>query len=293
MTSATVVIPVLNGAETIGDTLRALLSQAGAPADLEIIVVDNGSTDGTPELVGEFPVTLLRCATPGASAARNVGLNVARGELFVCLDADTLPTRTWLRELLRPFADPKVMLVGGRILSFRPETGSERYIEQSGLFRPENHVHNPDFPFVVTCNLAVRREAALAIDGWDQALLRAEDIDFSTRLLARFPQPLHYAPQALLFHRNRRSDDALVAQARGYGYGLALIYRRYPDRVRWGLQVQMLILGRLIRCAIQPELLRVGHRLGRVSAEELEFARYQRLWTRAFWGGFFATWYEA
>ncbi len=293
MTSVTVAIPVLNGAETIGDTLHSLLSQVGAPAELEVIVVDNGSTDGTPELVGEFPVSLLRCATPGASAARNVGLKVARGELFVCLDADTLPTRTWLRELLRPFADPAVVLVSGRTLSFRPETGSERYIEQAGLFRPENSVQNPELPFVIGCNLAVRRDAARAIGGWAESMLRAEDIDFSTRLLARFHSPIHYTANALLFHRNRRTDGELARQARGYGHGLALIYRRYPDRIRWDMAKQLRAVGRVIGRTVHPELLRLGHRMGRVTAEELEFAHYHRLWTCAFWGGFFATWYRA
>lgn len=293
MTVATVVIPVLNGAATIGDTLRALLSQAGAPAELEVIVVDNGSTDGTQELVKAFPVTLLHCPTPGVSACRNRALLLAKGEIFLNLDADTLPSRSWLREMLRPFADPAVVLVSGRTLSFRPETGSERYIEQAGLFRPENSVWNPELPFVIGCNLAVRRDAARAVGGWEESLLRAEDIDFSTRLLARFSSPIHYAEPALLFHRNRRTDGELAGQARGYGHGLALIYRRYPDRIRWDLPKQLRAMGRVIGRTIHPELLRLGHRLGRVSSAELEFARYHRLWTRAFWGGFFATWYDA
>lgn len=291
MTSATVVIPVLNGGATIGDTLLALLNQVNSPADFEIIVVDNGSTDNTLEVVRGFPVTLHQAATPGASAARNVGLKAGKGEIFVCLDADTLPTRTWLRELLKPFVDHGVILAGGRTLSFRPETGSEKYIERAGLFRPENSVHNPDFPFVVGCNLAVRREAALAIGGWDESLLRAEDIEFSTRLSDRFPSPIHYAQNALLFHRNRRSDKELADQARGYGQGLALIYRRYPERVQWNLSKHLLILGRLINRSLQPELLRLGHWLGSVSDEQLEFTRYHRLWTLSFWRGFFSTWY--
>src|SRR5271170_322403 len=117
--SVTVILPVLNGAATIGDTLAALCSQAGAPKQMEVLVIDNGSTDGTVEIVRKFPVTLLHEPMRGPSRARNCGLKAAKGEILVCLDADTLPTRRWLRELIRPFEDAGAVLVGGEILSFQ------------------------------------------------------------------------------------------------------------------------------------------------------------------------------
>ena len=288
MTSATIVLPVLNGAATIADALRALLGQTGPEHD--VIVVDNGSTDGTQDIVAGFGVTLLHCATPGVSACRNLGLAQARGEFYLNLDCDTVPTRNWLREMIRPFADPAVTLVGGRTLSFRPETGPERYIDRAGLFSPANSIANPVFPFVIGCNLAVRSAAARSIGGWDEALLRGDDIDFATRLLDAFPQPLHYAAAATLFHRNRRTDAALAEQAEGYGKGIALIYRRYPERVHWGTRSRLALFARLVARTSRAEWLRAGHALNRVRDEELEFARYDRLWARAFWRGFRAAW---
>ncbi len=291
MTVVSVVIPVLNGAEMIGDTLRAVLGQARAGAELEVIVVDNGSTDATCEVVSHFPVTLLHAAVPGVSAGRNVGLAACRGDIYINVDADTLPSRTWLRELLRPFDDPAVVLVGGRTISFRPESGAERYIERAGLFRPENSVHNPDLPFVIGCNLAVRTTAARAIGGWDEGMVRGEDIDFSVRLRRAFPAPIHYREEAVLFHRNRSDERALAAQAHGYGYGMALIYRRYPEQLHFNAGRQLRALRLVVERTVWPPLLWIGHRWGRVSGEELEFARFHRLWTNAFWRGFFSTWY--
>ena len=219
--SVSVIVPVLNGADTIGDMLTALLNQAGAPKKREIIVVDNGSSDQTPEIVKKFEVTLLEEPTPGVSAARNCGLRHATGDIYINIDADTLPTRYWLREIVLPFSDPSVILVGGKVISFKPETGAERYIENSGLYEPINSITNPVFAFVAGMNLAVRREAALAIGGWDESLRRSDDIDFSFRLQQKFPSEIKYQPSALIFHRNRRSDDALEKQAWGYGYGAA------------------------------------------------------------------------
>src|SRR6476620_10370303 len=91
--AVSVVVPVLNGAETIGDLLSAVTHQLGAPRDSAVIVVDNGSTDSTPDVVARFPVTYLQESTPGPSAARNRGLSHARGDVVVFVDADTVPTR--------------------------------------------------------------------------------------------------------------------------------------------------------------------------------------------------------
>lgn len=289
--SVSIVIPVKNGADTIGDMLSALFNQAWAPHDLEIIVVDNGSTDRTRDVVKQFDVTLLEETTPGVSAARNRGLKQARGEIYISVDADTLPTRYWLKEIVAPFSDPDVILVGGKIISYKPETGAERYIESAGLYDPKNSVTNAHIPFVVGMNLAVRRGAALAIGGWAEELLRADDIDFSYRLNRHRPLVIHYQPKAVIFHRNRQTDKGLKDQARGYGYGAALIYRRYPETINWGAWEILKVACLLVHRAALPFIMGLGHRVGKVSDAQLEFVTYQRMWTWAFWSAFLRTFY--
>lgn len=285
---ASIIIPVLNGAGTIGDTLRALAAQSGVPHEVEIIVVDNGSTDDTVGIVSRFPVRLAHCAVRGISAARNEGLRQSAGPIVLSIDADTLPARNWLREILTPFLrDETLVLAGGRTLSFRPETGAQRFIEQAGLFAPENNVLNAHFPFAIGGHLAVRREAAMAIGGWDESLSIAEDVDFSTRLIAHTGTRLRYLDRAVLFHRNRPDDADLVRQASGYGRGLASIYRRYPERVGWNLRMHARIRWMILSRSLRPEWLRLARALGRCDEASLEFARYQRMWCRAFWSGFF------
>ena len=100
--TASVVVPVLNGEDTIGDLLIALTHQRGVSGNVEFIIVDNGSTDNTKEIVGAYEVMLLHEPKPGPSAARNRGLYHASGEIVAYLDADTIPTRRWLAENYRP-----------------------------------------------------------------------------------------------------------------------------------------------------------------------------------------------
>jgi len=184
MMSVSVVIPAYNAAATIGDMLRALSCQSNAPADMEIIVADNGSTDNTCEIARSFAgVTVLREDKRGPSPARNRGLRHASKDIVVHLDADTLPTRKWLANLIAPFSDPSVMLAAGRTLCFRPTTAVERYIAATGLYEADRAISRVPFPFVPSLNMAVRRNAALAIGGWAEDLMTAEDVDFSHRLL--------------------------------------------------------------------------------------------------------------
>jgi glycosyltransferase involved in cell wall biosynthesis len=287
--SISVVVPVLNGAGTIGDMLQSLVDQSPTSLDVEIIVVDNGSTDATKEIVGRFAgVHLLSASRRGPAAARNVGLRSATGDVIVHCDADTLPTRRWIAELTSCFADPDVNLSAGKTLGFPPTTPAERYLAGCQLYDAEVNINRPVLPFAASMNMAVRRVAALAIDGWNEEMMTSEDVDFCTRLLARFPGRIAYAPNAVLFHRNRSSDDALKRQAWSYGEGVADTYRRYPEIIEWGATQYARLTGNLISRYAAPLWLRLRHAFRTTEDEDVERARYQWMWTWWFWRGFFS-----
>jgi len=282
-----VVIPVLDGEEMIGDLLRALGEQSAAPDRMEIIVVDNGSTDSTRDIVRGVPgVELLEEPVRGPSAARNRGLRHARGDVVAHLDADTLPTRRWLAEIVTPFADPEIVVVTGKTVAYRPTTGAERYTAAAGLMDSDQTVRRDPFPLAASGNMAVRREAALSIGGWNEDMYTGEDADFSHRLRKAVGCEIVYAPRAVLFHRHRSTDDQLRRQARTYGEGAARLYLRYPDEVRWDARKSMVLAGRLAVRTVLPPALRVARLFGLADPERVEFAWYHRLWTWQFWRGF-------
>lgn len=286
--TASVVAPVLNGAATVGDLLAALDEQIGAPPATEVIVVDNGSTDDTQAIVGRFPVTLLIETRCGPSAARNRGLQHARGEIVVFIDADGLPTRRWLAEMLKPFADPGVIVVGGRTLGYLPKTPAERFMAQMPTARLEYVFFRQQLPYVGAGNLAVRREAALAIGGWDEELLTAEDLDFCIRLVRHFGCPILHQVDAVLFDRYRTTTEALLGQAWNHGRGLGQVHLRHPDIVRLNAAGRLEVTRVLAVRRFKARLFPAGQRLGLVAPASVEFARHHWLWSRAFWGGFFS-----
>jgi glycosyltransferase involved in cell wall biosynthesis len=289
--SVSVIIPVLNGAHTIGDTLRSLAKQLPRPDHWETIVVDNGSTDGTVELVERLGVVLLHETTRGAAAARNRGLRAAGGEIVMFCDADTVLTRRWLAELSAAFDDPAVTLAAGRIVCYPPKTGPERYLAASGVYDVERAVCRPWFPLAPSGNMAVRRTAALAVGGFDEAMLTAEDADFCYRVLGAFPGTIAYRADAMLFHRSRPTDAELRRQAWVYGEGVARLYLRYPDVLPWDLRRVLLVACRTFGRGSLPLLLTAGRLLRIVPDEKVEFAVYHRLWTWWFWCGFFRLYY--
>jgi glycosyltransferase involved in cell wall biosynthesis len=282
--SVSVVIPTLNSARTLGDTLRAVRDQAEEQGNFEVIVADSKSVDGTQEIGRKFGATVLETSKRGPAAGRNVGLFHASGKIVAYLDSDTIPTRRWLHEITAPFRDLSTVIVGGRTLSFMPETPAERFM--SALHNEWNSIARLDFPFIESMNMAVRRDPAISIGGWAENMLTGEDADFSIRMTHAFQTRLVYAPQALIFHRNRTTDDDLRKQAWGYGQGAAHMYMKYPDILNWNFTTSAKLLGTLAYRTIAPIATRLGMAFGYASKEDLWYSYYLRFWSWWYWSGF-------
>lgn len=285
MTQISVVIPALDAAQTLAGTLNALRVQAGAP-EFEVIVVDNGSQDDTVEIARACGARVLHEAKRGPAAARNCGLRSAAGQIIAHVDADTVPSRRWLAEIYAPFASSSETVAAGNTLCYPPRTGAERYAQAAGLHSAERAIARAEFPFAPSLNMAVRRDAALAIGGWNDALLTGEDVDFSHRLLKMGAKRICYCEKAVVYHLTRSDAKALRRQAAGYGAGAADLYRLYPGEIRWDASKTLRMAGLVAGRSALALAAAAGARAGIVSRTQAEFLAYHALWTRHFWLGF-------
>ena len=273
-----VVIPVLDGERTIEGCLTAVLSGDYPAERREVLVVDNGSTDRTREIVARFPVRLLQEPTRGPARARNRAIESAQGDVVAFTDADCLPSTGWLRELVKPFAQPDVGGVAGEILPFPPRTPAERYAARIRHLSPQRYLRRPVFPFAVTANLAFRRAVFGRVGLLDPLAPRGgESTDFCTRFFRGTGQRLELAPRAVVLHRHRSSAGALFRQNWSYGRAHAYLYRKYRDELPWGREQRLQVYGDLARTT--GRVAREGARYvaRRDNREELEFCSFELL----------------
>ena len=282
-----VVIPVLNGERTIGDCLTSVL-QNDYPADRrEILVVDNGSSDRTPEIVKSFPVSCLRDLRRGAARARNRGIEASGGEIIAFTDADCLASTRWLRELVNGFDRPQVGGVAGEILPYPPQTPAERYAARIRHLSPERYLRRPIFPFAVTANLAFRREVFDVVGLMDPRSPRGgESTDFCTRFFRGTGLQLRLASRAAVFHRHRTTAWDLLDQQWSYGRGHAFLYIKYRNEIPWGPRQTVTVYLDLLRTASRLGPATLGYLVGRRRRDELEFAGFELLRKVALRAGF-------
>jgi len=243
-----VIIPARNCVQTLAAQLDALAAQTYS-GDWELLVVDNGSTDGTAALVERYRQRMdkLRLVPAlgrqGRCYACNTGAAAARGDVFVFCDADDVAAPTWLAALADEVATHAV--VAGAI-----EVDS---LNQGAPQRPKpfNHARQPvlEFlPYAIGANLAIARRAFEQVGGYDESLPIGGDIDFSWRLqLNGFS--LHDAPNAVMHYRYRETMQGFWRQIVTYAEIHARFYARFAPHgmPRSSFDVTLLRLRWLVR----------------------------------------------
>jgi glycosyltransferase involved in cell wall biosynthesis len=225
MSKTSVIVPALNEAGNLSRNLPLIVAQL-APGD-ELIVVDNGSSDGTAEVAARCGAIAVREPVRGRSRARNTGLNRSSGSFIVFVDADCTPLDGWLAELLKPFADPAIGCVAGEILNVDAGTEFGSYLAKKGHLGHAGALNHPFLPYAQTGNAAYRRAVFDAIGGFDVALWAGQDADLTWRMLLETRYKLVAAPGSVVTHRQDLSSSAFLQQKRRHAEGAAALYKKY------------------------------------------------------------------
>ena len=217
-----VVMPCYNGSRTIRRALLSLIMQ-DFPSPYEVIVVDS-SSDGTDVIVREeFPeVQLIRreARTP-PGAARNLGVQRARGDIIAFLDADCVADRSWLHRLVSAYA-PEVAAVGGSVANGNPGSlvGWAAFLMEFARLAPSSPRRLVSD--IVSCNCSYRRSVFEKHGFYHDGDFYAEDMHFNWRLVQR-GERLLFEPRAVVFHLNRERVRDFLRQMRRLGEGVGLV----------------------------------------------------------------------
>jgi cellulose synthase/poly-beta-1,6-N-acetylglucosamine synthase-like glycosyltransferase/sugar lactone lactonase YvrE len=247
-----VVVCAYNAADTLDDCL-ASLQHLDYP-NFEVILVNDGSRDRTAEIAQRYveearlkPGTtgkfrIIDIPNGGLSAARNAGLAEATGEIVAYTDADVRVEPDWLTYLVQPFVTSDVVGSGGPNVI----PADDPWVAQCVARSPGGPTHvlldDRIAEHVPGCNMAFRRDALLAIGGFNPVYMRAgDDVDVCWRLQAK-GQKIGFAPSALVWHHHRASLKAYWRQQVGYGEGETWLDAHHPEKFVRG---NMLWRGRI------------------------------------------------
>jgi glycosyltransferase involved in cell wall biosynthesis len=226
--SVSVVVCSHNGSRTMRDTCEGLL-EVDYP-DLEVLVVDDGSADGTGDIAREYGFRVIATENQGLSAARNTGWQAARGEIVAYIDDDARPDPQWLRYLAHTFMTTGHAAVGGPNVPPSKTRGVEACVAAA----PGGPIHvlmsDTEAEHIPGCNLAVRREVLAGLGGFDPRFrVAGDDVDICWRMLED-GWTIGYSHAALVWHRRRDTVRGFLRQQRGYGRAEALLERKWPAK---------------------------------------------------------------
>jgi len=254
---ASVIVPCYNEEERIRDCLLALIKQE-CYIPYEIIVVDDGSNDGTCDQVKAFireavplkgiNVKLIVAEHGGPARARNIGIKNAVGELILFVDADCVANPFWLRTLTRRMKDEVAAGVGGTYRTRNPESKVACFIGLDIEYRHMNMGTYTDF--LGSYNACFEKSVLMEVGGFDESFTEAnaEDNDLCYRILER-GYTLIYEPAAWVIHHHPSTIRQFIKQQFRRAMWRVFLYKKNPKRVKGdryaGLctLVQPLLLG--------------------------------------------------
>ncbi|PNV86788.1 MAG: hypothetical protein C0610_04890 [Desulfobacteraceae bacterium] len=223
-----VVIPAYNAARTIGEAVAHSLSQTKGSLQVELIVVDDGSTDDTAAVAESAGATVIRQRNAGPAAARNRGWESATGTFICFTDSDCIPTAGWLENLLDGFTDSQVGAVAGSYEVANPSSWLARWVQQEVM---ERHKRMPSFIRAFgSYNVAIPRHVLQATGGFDPVYRRAsgEDNDLSYRIIKKGWR-IAFRPQARVAHFHPEKLWRYFMEQYRHGFWRAKLYKAHPD----------------------------------------------------------------
>lgn len=233
--SISIIIPVKNRPQDIQECLTSLASLDYPKNKVEIIVVNDGSTDSTAKVIQTFNIRAIHLPQSiGASACRNLAAREANGDLLGFTDSDCVPHPNWLKELVPYFEEEKIGIVGGYVSNFYYRSALDRYEDMKSPLNMGPHPFRAEdgkssTAYVPSCNLIVRKKAFLEAGSFQEDLNVGEDVDLCWRT-RKVGYHLLYVPRGEVKHKHRSDVLQMLKRRFDYGTSEAQLYLRHKDK---------------------------------------------------------------
>lgn len=227
-----VVVPVYNAQQTISHAIQSLLSQSYG-GDIEIIVVDDGSTDKTPQVVRSFrEVLYVRQENAGPATARNRGAADSKGEFILFTDSDCIPHNNWVEKIVNGFGNENVSAVCGSYGIANPEDILARCIHDEILFRHRFLMSSYPRAFG-SYNVGIRRTVFFEVGGFDESYRQAsgEDNDLSYKVV-KSGQLIYFERKAIVNHYHTTQLFKYFKEQYRHGFWRVKMYQDHPRMMK-------------------------------------------------------------
>lgn len=230
-----IIIPVHNRPDEIKACLGAFKTLDYPKERYEIIVVDDASSDHTPQMIETFNHVKAVFLKHNRQAAfcRNLAAQKARGDILAFIDSDCICSPQWLKELIPAFNDPLVTAVGGKIDSFYTASGLDQYeaVKSSLIIGNRERQSKPSDQmfYVPSCNLLVKKDVFLQAKGFNDRLYVGEDVDLCLRLQDAGHR-IEFRPEGRIYHKHRNRLAAFCKRRFEYGTSEPLLQTLHENR---------------------------------------------------------------
>lgn len=224
--TVTVVVPAYNASRTIAACIEGTLSQVYPK--IEVIIVDDGSTDDTAAIVQRYPVKYVYQDNSGPAAARNTGWKLAQGEIVCFTDSDCVPEPAWVSSLVDMLCKEDVGGAGGSYSIRNSHNLLATCVHEEIVQR---HLRMPrQVDYLGGFNVCYKRTVLEAVGGFDEGYCTAssEDCDISYRV-TKLEYKLLFDVKARVVHLYPTNLFHYLRRQAQHGYWTMKLYRAHPD----------------------------------------------------------------